>query len=161
MHAVMAMFPKYLLAGFGLAGFGVLSLALSAQAQVFDNATLSPKFSPNPTELKGVSGGGTSAASLAGKAETPTGSCVGYVDSQPDHTITLKAFFESLTMETASSVDTTMVVKGPGGVWCNDDLHDKNAGVSGQWFPGTYEVWVGTFNQSKSVPYVLKITEGR
>jgi hypothetical protein len=153
------MFQKYLLASFGILGLSLM--ALPAQAQVFDNATLSPNFSPNPTELKGVSGGTTSAASIAGKSETPTGSCVGYVDSQPDHTITLKSFFELLTIETASSVDTTMVVKGPGGIWCNDDLHDKNAGVSGQWSPGTYEVWVGTFSKSKSVPYVLKITEGR
>jgi hypothetical protein len=50
-----------------------------------------------------------------------------------------------------------MVVKGPGGVWCNDDYQDKNAGISGQWLPGIYQVWVGNYNKQK-VPYTLKIS---
>jgi hypothetical protein len=129
-----------------------------AQAQ---NTSLSPKFSPDPTELKGAGGGSVAAKEIAGLAETPTGGCLGFMNADPNHTIELKAFFSYLSIQVQSAQDTTIVVTGPGGTWCNDDFQDKNAGLEGQWLPGTYQVWVGTYNRDKSTPYTLRISETR
>jgi hypothetical protein len=138
-----------------------LGLSLPAQAQnsAFTSATIKPKFAPDPMVLEGVSGGGKPAKDVAGTAETPTGACLGFVDSQPSHTLELKAFFNYLSIVADSSVDTTIVVAGPGGTWCNDDYQNKNAGVSGQWLPGSYNVWVGDYSKDRAAPYKLKISE--
>jgi hypothetical protein len=128
---------------------------------LFQNVTLSPKFSPDPTELKGITGGSVAAKEVAGRADSPTGGCLGFMDAAPNHTIELKAFFNYLKIQTQSSEDTTIVIKGPGGIWCNDDFQDKTAGLEGEWLPGNYQVWVGTYNKDKATPYTLKITEVR
>jgi hypothetical protein len=60
-----------------------------------------------------------------------------------------------------SPEDTTIIVRGPGGSWCNDDSQGKNAGIAGEWLAGTYNVWVGSFDKTKSPPYILQITESR
>lgn len=60
-----------------------------------------------------------------------------------------------------SPKDTTIIVRGPGGIWCNDDFKGKNPGIAGQWLPGTYSIWVGSYDQTKYHPYVLRITERR
>lgn len=136
----------------------------SAQAQsssIFENATLSPSFSPNPKELRGISGGSVPAKEVARQADTPTGSCVGFMDAEPDHTLELKAFFSYLSIQVQSPEDTTIVVRGPGGTWCNDDLKNKNAGIEGQWLQGTYQIWVGTYGKDKATPYLLQISQSR
>lgn len=140
-----------------LASLGLMGIAAPAQAQMYGNVTIDSN-SPNPMEVTGVGGGSRSAKSIAGTEGTSTGDCVGFVDGQADHTLVLKKYFKSLTVTSESSTDTTMIVKGPDGVWCNDDLRDKNAGITGDWKAGTYEVWVGSYSKSKSVPYTLKIT---
>lgn len=143
---------------------GAIGFPVSAQAQsppMFQNATLSPKFSPDPTDLKGITGGSVAAKEAAGRADSPTGGCLGFMDAAPNHTIELKAAFKYLKIQTQSSEDTTIVIKGPGGVWCNDDLQDKNAGIEGEWLAGSYQVWVGTYNKDKATPYTLRITEAR
>jgi hypothetical protein len=108
-----------------------------------------------------VSGGSTSAREIAGRADTPTGGCSGFMADQPDHVLDLKAFFQYLSVSAQSPEDTTIVVKGPGGIWCNDDYDGKNAGVSGQWLPGLYQIWVGSFKKGNSLPYTLRITATR
>ena len=142
--------------------FGTSLLILPAQAQsTAENATLSPGFSPDPKQLKGTGGGAISARDIAGRADTPTGGCSGFVAAQPEHILELKAFFKYLAVLVQSLEDTTIVVKGPGGTWCNDDYDGKNAGVSGQWLPGTYQVWVGSFKKGNALPHTLRITETR
>ncbi|KAM3101232.1 hypothetical protein ACKFKF_08750 [Phormidesmis sp. 146-12] len=143
-------------------GGAIVSMPAQAQSPpMFQNATLSPKFSPDPTELKGITGGSVAAKEVAGRADSPTGGCLGFMDAAPNHTIELKAAFKYLKIQTQSSEDTTIVIKGPGGVWCNDDLQDKNAGIEGEWLPGSYQVWVGTYHKDKATPYILRITEVR
>jgi hypothetical protein len=136
-----------------------LGIALSAQAQTYAPATIKPKFAPDPMVLEGVAGGVQSASSVAGTAETPTGACLGFVDREPNHKLELKAFFNYLSIVADGQADTTIIVKGPGGTWCNDDYQGKNAGVSGQWLPGSYEVWVGDYKKDKNTQYRLKISE--
>jgi hypothetical protein len=52
-----------------------------------------------------------------------------------------------------------MIVVGPGGTWCNDDLDGKNPGIVGEWLPGIYNVWIGSYTKGQYLPYKLKITE--
>jgi hypothetical protein len=132
-----------------------------AKPSFLANVTLSPKFAPDPQELRGVGGGAIAAATIAGRAETQTGACNGFVDTKPDHTVVLGAFFDYLSLQVESPQDTTLVIKGPGGVWCNDDHEGKDPGVSGEWLAGTYQVWIGSYDKSKYVPYILKITGAR
>ncbi|MBD2578317.1 hypothetical protein [Oscillatoria sp. FACHB-1406] len=137
--------------------------ALAQSPPIFENATVSPSFSPDPVILRGISGGQFPAREISGRAETATGPCVGFMDSSPDHTLTLTSFFDFLSIEVNSSedTDTTMTVKGPGGAWCNDDITGKNPGIGGQWQEGTYEIWIGSYQKDKYFPYTLRITQIR
>lgn len=143
-----------------------LALALPAAAQdfvspltIFENVTLSPAFSPDPSTVRGISGGPKAASEVAGRAETITGPCNGFVDEQPDHTVVLTEFFPYLSLQIQSSNDTTLVIRGPGGTWCNDDYAGKNPGIAGQWLSGTYQIWIGSYEETGYHPYVIRMTE--
>ena len=138
----------------------VLAQEQSDQSQpIFENVRIGPKFSPEPMIIRGISGGSVAARSVAGRAETPTGPCVGFVDEPPDHTIVLTAFFNYLSLQVQSPEDTTIVISGPGGSWCNDDAQGKNPGIAGQWLAGTYRVWVGSYDKDSYHPYVIRLSE--
>jgi hypothetical protein len=51
------------------------------------------------------------------------------------------------------------VVRGPGGTWCNDDYTNMNPGIAGQWLSGTYQIWVGSYQEDQYYPYVIRISE--
>ena len=68
------------------------------QFSIFENLTLTPNFTPNPATVRGISGGPRPAAEIAGRPDTATGACVGYVDEQPDHTMQLTQFFNYLSL---------------------------------------------------------------
>jgi len=126
---------------------------------IFADITIKRQFSPDPLTVRGMSGGLIPARSIGGRSETPTGPCTGFVDQMPGHTLKLESGFEYLKLTVESPQDTTMIVKGPGGTWCNDDFERKNPGIVGEWLPGTYQVWVGSYQKDKYFPYTLKITE--
>jgi hypothetical protein len=155
------LFSTLLTASFVTASLVTLGMSAPAQAEnsTFAPAIISPKFTPDPIQLEGVAGGNQTAKDVAGTAETPTGACLGFVNDQPNHILELKSFFKYLSIVADGSADTTIVIKGPGGTWCNDDYQGKNAGVSGQWLPGRYEVWVGGYTKDRSATYKLKISE--
>jgi hypothetical protein len=119
------------------------------------SVTLSPQFSP--IELQGSTGGSMAVSEITGRASTPTGSCTGFANSAPSHTLVLKGFTESLSILVESAEDTAIAIRGPGGVWCNDDFVGKNPGVTGQWLAGKYEIWVSSYAKNRTAPYVLKI----
>lgn len=143
---------------------GLISIT-SAKAQsnqpqpIFENVRIGSKFAPDPLIIRGISGGSVPARSVAGRGETPTGACVGYVDEQPDHTVELTSFFNYLSLQVQSPEDTTLIVRGPGGSWCNDDAQGKNPGIAGQWQPGTYRVWIGSYEKDQYHPYVIRMSE--
>jgi hypothetical protein len=128
---------------------------------IFEDLTLAPSFNPDPMTIRGISGGPKTASELAGREDTTTGPCNGYVDDQPDHTIVLTQYFSYLSLQVQSPEDTTLVVRGPGGTWCNDDFSGKNPGIAGQWLSGTYQIWIGSYRQDTYSPYVIRITELR
>jgi hypothetical protein len=135
------------------------SLPLTSPLTIFENVTLAPGFSPDPVILRGISGGAKAAGEVTGRASTATGPCVGFIDAQPDHKIVLTQLFSYLRLQIQSSEDTSLVIRGPGGTWCNDDYSGKNPGIAGQWLSGTYEIWVGSPKQTMYAPYVLQITQ--
>lgn len=136
-------------------------LSQSRSSSIFEDLALKPGFAPDPVAIRGVSGGRVFARSIAGRAETATGACLGFVDDKPDHVLVLTDFFDYLSLQIQSREDTTLIVKGPGGTWCNDDAGGKNPGVSGQWLAGTYEIWVGSYIPGKYHSYNVRMTQKR
>lgn len=143
----------------GLVAIAVVAATLNVLAYIAQSqpasVNLSPKFSP--IELQGSTGGSMPVSEITGRASTPTGSCTGFANSAPSHTLVLKGFTESLSMLVESAEDTAIAIRGPGGVWCNDDFVGKNPGVTGQWLAGKYEIWVSSYAKNRTAPYVLKI----
>lgn len=126
---------------------------------IFGDITINRQFSPDPLTVRGMSGGSIPASKVNGESETPTGSCTGFVDKYPDHTLQLISKFDYLKLQVESRADTTIMIKGPGGTWCNDDLDGKNPGIVGEWLKGIYEIWIGSYQKDQYFPYTLKITE--
>lgn len=150
----------------GLVGLGTWThvpaqaqLTQSFSGRIFENVTLGPSFSPNPMTLRGISGGPLLARDIARRDDTATGTCTGYVDEEPDHVMELTDYFDYLSLQVQSPEDTTLVVRGPGGSWCNDDYTTKDPGIAGQWLSGTYEIWVGSFAADTYHPYVIRISD--
>ncbi len=144
---------------------GINAVADAQQAQqaspIFGDITIKPQFSPDPLTVRGMSGGSVPARNVAGRSKTPTGPCTGFVDDTPGHRLRLTSAFEYLKLLVQSPQDTTMIVRGPGGTWCNDDFEGKNPGIVGEWLPGDYQVWVGSYEKDQYFPYTLQITEAQ
>lgn len=128
---------------------------------MFENVTIRPGFSPDPMTIRGISGGSVPASNVAGRQQTPTGPCVGFMDEAPDHTLVLTSYFSYLSLIVESPQDTTLVISGPGGTWCNDDFQGKNPGITGQWQAGTYRVWVGSYDTDNYNPYLIRLSKVR
>lgn len=111
-----------------------------------------------PLTIKGISGGTIAATEITKTGNTATGSCDGFARRQPNHVLQLDSFFKSLKIEVESTADTTILVRGPGGVWCNDDSDNANPMIEGEWQPGVYQVWIGSYRANSNNNYRLKIT---
>lgn len=122
------------------------------------NITIDRGVTPNPLLVDGVSGGSLAALEVVRTEQTATGYCDGFVNQQPNHTLTLKKYFDFLKIEVDSSADTTIVVQGPGGIWCNDDTNYTNPAIEGQWQPGVYKIWIGSYEENVVNDYRIKIS---
>jgi len=112
-----------------------------------------------PMVIRGISGGSIKALEITHTENSPTGYCDGFASRQPNHVLTIDTFFDYLRLEVESSADTTILVKGAGGIWCNDDAGSANPMIEGQWQPGIYRVWVGSYQANSSNNYQIKITD--
>ncbi|WP_017651156.1 hypothetical protein [Fortiea contorta] len=126
---------------------------------IFGDITIGENFSPDPLTVRGMSGGSVPGNQVAKRVETATGPCTGFVDAAPDHTLQLTSRFDHLKLNLQSPADTTLIISGPGGTWCNDEFDGQNPGMVGEWLPGTYRIWVGSYEQDSYLPYTLQITE--
>lgn len=131
----------------------------SSYVKMFEDMAIAPRFTPKVIELRGISGGIVETQKKSERKVTETGECIGFVDLEPDHKITLTKPFSYLKLQVKSSGDTIMLVRGPGGSWCSDDVSDRNPEIGGDWLEGTYEVWVGSYEENTSFPYLLQLTE--
>lgn len=120
--------------------------------------TLHPGFAPTPQSLGGFAGAGLSAQGLGA---TPTGLCQGWVNAEPQHLLTLTSPFSYLRLDVTSPGDTTLVVLGPSGWWCNDDTLGLNPRVAGSWSAGQYRIWVGSYGVGQAQPYTLQVSESQ
>ena len=122
------------------------------------NITIDQGVTRTPLLVHGTSGGSLAALEVARTEQTATGYCDGFVNRQPNHTLTLKKFFDFLKIEVDSSVDTTIVVQGPGGIWCNDDANNTNPAIEGKWQPGVYKIWIGSYRENATDNYRIRIS---
>ena len=111
-----------------------------------------------PMAISGISGGAIAALDITKTKNTATGYCDGFASQKPNHILKIDTFFDYLRLEVESSADTTILVKGAGGVWCNDDAGSANPVIEGQWQPGVYQIWVGSYQADASDRYKIKIT---
>ncbi|MEL6384275.1 MAG: hypothetical protein AAFQ89_17825 [Cyanobacteria bacterium J06626_18] len=121
--------------------------------------TLTTGFTPDPTVLEGRGGGDQPAKDVVNIQHTGTGACLGFITLTPHEEITLKDNFSNLEMLVESEIDTTLIVSGPGGVWCNDDSQGQNPAISGEWLPGLYQVWIGAYSRREAPSYRLYISD--
>ncbi len=142
------------LAAFGLQGGSTAALLGGvdpAAPPTFGVATLSPTTGRTMAAHAGTTEG-SHAASVFG-----TG-CRGYVPSAP-HLALRVTGYQYVSLTTASSADLTMVLRDPSGhVRCDDDSGEGlNPRISTALEPGTWTVWVGSFNEDTRAPFTLLI----
>ncbi|MEM8721983.1 MAG: hypothetical protein AAGE84_22260 [Cyanobacteria bacterium P01_G01_bin.39] len=125
--------------------------------QAANTISINPQGMTQSLAIQGTSGGSIVAQEVAQTKNTATGFCNGYVNSQPNHLLNIESFAPYLRLEIASDADTTIIIKGPGGVWCNDDSDDANPMIEGQWQSGLYQVWVGSYQVNSSHDYQIRI----
>ncbi len=111
---------------------------------LYDNVSLVTGFAPDPYLVSVVAGGDSAASDELGAA------CAGNVTSkQPDVVLNYTAGANSgLYLYAEAAGDTTLILLGPDGWYCDDDSHgDLNPGVSLERpLSGDYLIWVGTFD---------------
>ena len=119
----------------------------------FGTVSLNPGFIPDPHTATGTSGGATDATSLGG-------GCVGYIAGTPDHLFNATGAFSTLRVMAHSTADITLVIQKPDGTYlCDDDTDGTNPVVEGSFAPGTYKVWIGSYEQGTNSPYTLGFSE--
>lgn len=133
----------------GLAACAFGLLAASANAQGF---TIGRGFTPDPQTATGTTGGPVDASERFG------GDCSGMIARQPDHVITVTSEV-NLRLYTQTNVDSTLVLRGPSGTFCDDDSGDSflDAEINATLRPGRYEVYVGHLGEAGN--YTLTLTE--
>lgn len=148
----------------GLLCWAMLAWTMPAEAKEanFNKQTLTPGFGAESATTTGHTGGSYSLSALSNR-DLLGNSCLGYGDSQPDHVVVLTSLFPQLTVQVDSAGgDTTLVIEGPDGFLCGNDIDELNADalVSGEsWQPGTYRIWVGTMTPSDRRNYRLSWNE--
>jgi hypothetical protein len=121
---------------------------------------LSRNFRPDPIKLEGTAGGNVSLTALAGV----DAKCRGFANTQPNHVLELGANFPALDILAYTgnvNDDLTMLIKGAGGlVICADDEHQRrNPQVFRRLPQGSYQIWIGSSEQNKSIKYSLSLSE--
>lgn len=119
----------------------------------FAPVNVAPGFVPDPMVVSGTSGGAESATSLGS-------GCIGFIATTPDHFLQVGgAGIPSLRVMAKSETDTTIVVRRPDGTFmCNDDSDGFNPMVEGNFPPGQYRVWIGSYAQGQNGSYRLGVS---
>lgn len=99
--------------------------------------------------FSGTSGGSKSAADF-------DATCRGWVNEEPDVLLDITTA-TYLSFQVMSPGDTTLVVSGPDGVFCNDDYTGVNPQIDQYLSAGRYGVWVGSYNQTESHPFMISV----
>ncbi len=104
-----------------------------------------------PATLEGQAGGTRRALDLGAE-------CAGWIAPAPDHIIEITAP-EELTFRIRAVEDTTLVVRGPGdAVFCRDDDEGLDPVLRQVFTPGTWQIYVGAYDQNVTAPYRLTVS---
>ncbi len=134
-----------------IAAAALVCAVSAASAQTYSSFTIGAGFVPDPQTGSGTTGGSRD-ASIYG------GNCTGKIASNPDHVINVTSAV-NLKLYTESTTDSTLVLVGPSGTFCDDDSHgNMDAEINAQLAPGRYEVYIGNFTDT-SGSYTLTLTE--
>lgn len=125
--------------------------AASARAR-FDSITLDDSAIGAALQTEGEAGGRVDVSYLG---VTDSGACVGFAEEEPSHIVTLTERMDDFRFAVQSPGDTTLVVHGPHGWLCNDDAVGQDPVIEGSFPPGTYRVWVGSYDPERGGPYTL------
>ena len=118
----------------------------------YGSIELNAGFLPDPHTVGLDAGGTVDANAELGDA------CRGFVAEAPDYDVYYNAGEFPLYFNVSANSDTTLVVRGPDGLWyCDDDGGD---GLNPQVVftnpaSGLYDVWVGTYSQSGDYPSAM------
>ena len=93
---------------------------------------------------------GTSGGIISARDRWP--GCTGHVPELPSLTLDVRVA-GSYAMAVRSEGDTTLVVVGPGGPFCNDDFHGSNPLLTETLSVGQYQVYVGSYSRMLSHPF--------
>ncbi len=141
----------------------VVGVALAQTDDAVDNPEPSAYITLNTSAgfaldpfLVSVNGGGEVDASTLDEA------CVGWVNDKPVIEATWDGEAEFFDVFFYSDFDPTLVIKLPDGSFlCNDDTNDNLLDPTVRIESpksGTYEIWIGSFDESQIIPGLLVIT---
>lgn len=130
-------------------------LANRATTGTLGTHELSAGFAPDPLVIQ-----------VADRAPGPVNAtnvsingCVGFVNRQPDVVLRVQSSLTLLRVFATSQADTTLVVFGPNGWRCRDDMYGFNPGVD---LPnagiGQYAIWLGGYNENQRYSGTITIT---
>ncbi|MCB9596857.1 MAG: hypothetical protein H6719_29310 [Sandaracinaceae bacterium] len=90
-------------------------------------------------------------------------SCRGYFAGTPEHIVRIRRGVDYLRLETDAEGDPTlMLVAEDGAVYCDDDGGEGyNSRIEGSFPPGSYRVYVGSYQPNRSAAYRLLVTAER
>ncbi len=138
------------------AAIATACIALSVAAMAWATTTaVGPPSPGSPIELRGTAGGSDRATRLG---STAWGMCRGWIPREPQHEITLTRDASSMQLAVRAPSDTTLVVRGPDGLRCQDDANGFDPAIAGAWSSGVYQVWVGAYEEGAAVDYVLTVS---
>jgi len=136
--------------------------ASSAKAEDYEPFTLEPGFQPNPAIGTGLSGG-THQVDCQPVESSSQETIKTYIDeaNAPDHVITITAPIPHMEASVQAEGDVTLYIEGPNGTMCSNDVNGNMPAISGEWQPGTYNVWIGDFvgDGHGTYRYELKLEE--
>jgi len=127
-----------------------LWVSTSVTAKDYEDFEISPGFGSRTGT--GLTGGPVDASTLDQQ-------CVGYIDDTPDHTIEVTSDVD-LTLNVHSDTDSVLVVTDGYSTFCDDDSAGNDDAELSMIFPsGTYEVYVGNYEEDANGRYTLTIAE--
>ncbi len=133
-----------------LAMVTLASTEVWAQGGSYGGGVIAPG-SP-PIVLSGTSGGPRSASGMGSR-------CRGNIAMTPDHIFNVLAPMTVRFEVLNQGGDTTMVVMGPSGVFCDDDSGGSlRPRIIQQLMPGQYQVYIGTYGGRGMHPYTIRVT---
>lgn len=140
----------------------VFAVPQAVNAQDYASFTLAPGFQPDPVVGTGASGG-THAVTCDTRSTGEGTSVTTYVDAadSPDHVLTVTRPFSFLRASVQAEGDVTLLVSGPDGTYCSDDVNGAMPEIHGSWPAGTYYFWIGDFAgpTSGTYRYQLQLSE--